>query len=123
MSRGERKGQVARRDTKEVEMIYELRTYQLAVGRLPEYLEVARTMILPAVAEYGLRPLGFWFTEVGPLNEVVHLWAYADLNERQEKWGKWARDPRRTEIMKRLQGVIVSQSNKILSPTDFSPMQ
>jgi hypothetical protein len=104
-------------------MIYELRTYQLAVGGLPEYLEVARTLILPGVAEHGLKPAGFWYSEIGQLNEVVHLWAYNDLNERQEKWGKWARDPRRGEVMKRLRGVVLSQSNKILSPTDFSPMK
>ena len=104
-------------------MIYELRTYQLAVGALPEYLEVAQTMILPGIAEYGLKPVGFWHSEIGQLNEVVHLWAYTDLNDRQEKWGKWARDPRRGEVMKRLRGVVLSQSNKILSPTDFSPMK
>jgi hypothetical protein len=33
-------------------MIYELRTYQLAVGGLAEYLEVAQSMILPGVAEW-----------------------------------------------------------------------
>lgn len=104
-------------------MIYELRTYQLVVGGLPDYLEVARTKILPAIADYGLKPLGFWYTEAGQLNEVVHLWAYTDLNERQEKWGKWARDPRRGEVMAKLRGVVMSQSNKFLSPTDFSPMQ
>lgn len=104
-------------------MIYELRTYQLAFGGLPEYLEVAKTMILPGVAEHGLEPLGFWSSEIGQLNEVVHLWAYADLNERQAKWAKWAKDPRRAEVAKRLRGIVLSQSNKILSPTDFSPMR
>jgi hypothetical protein len=104
-------------------MIYELRTYQLAVGGLPVYLEVARTKILPGVAEYGLKPVGFWSSEIGQLNEVVHLWAYNDLNERQEKWSKWARDPRRAEVMEKLRGVVLSQSNKILSPTDFSAMK
>jgi len=54
-------------------MIYELRTYQLAVGGLAEYLEVARSMILPGVAEYGLKPVGFWYSEAGDLNQVVHL--------------------------------------------------
>lgn len=104
-------------------MIYELRTYQLAFGGLPEYLEVAKTMILPGVAEHGLKPVGFWYTEVGQLNEVCHLWAYQDLNERQEKWARWARDPRRAEVGKRLRGVILSQTNKILSPTEFSALQ
>jgi NIPSNAP len=104
-------------------MIYELRTYQLVVGGLPDYLEVARTKILPGVAEYGLKPVGFWYTEAGDLNQVVHLWAYNDLNERQEKWGKWARDPRRAEVLAKLRSIVLHQSNKFLSPTDFSPMK
>ena len=104
-------------------MIYEMRTYQLAFGGLPEYLEAAESMIIPSVAEFGLKPSGFWYTEIGQLNEVVHLWAYEDLNERQEKWAKWAKDPRRGEVAKRLRGVVLSQTNKILSPTAFSPMQ
>ncbi len=104
-------------------MIYELRTYQLVVGGLPEYLELARTKILPCIAEHGIAPVGFWHTEIGQLNEVVHLWAYADLNERQAKWGAWARDPRRAEVLARLRAIVVSQSNKILSPTEFSQMK
>mgnify|MGYP001235531772 CR=1 FL=1 len=32
-------------------MIYELRTYQLAFGGLPEYLDVTKTMILAVVGE------------------------------------------------------------------------
>ena len=53
-------------------MIYELRTYQLPFGGLAEYHDVAKTVILAAVAEYGLKPSGFCRTEVGQLNEVVH---------------------------------------------------
>jgi hypothetical protein len=104
-------------------MIYELRTYQLVFAGLPEYLEIAKTKLLPALAEHGLKPVGFWYTEIGTLNEVVHLWAFADLNERQRCWGAWAKDPRRSEIAVRLRQVIVSQSNKILSPTEFSPLK
>jgi hypothetical protein len=104
-------------------MIYELRTYQLAFGGIPEYLEVAKTMILPGLADHGLKPVGFWYGEIGALNEVIHLWAYADLNERQRLWSAWAKDPRRGEVVKRLRGVVLHQSNKIMSPTDFSPMK
>jgi len=104
-------------------MIYELRTYQLVMGGLAEYLEIAKTTLLPVVAEHGIKPVGFWYTEIGTLNEVVHLWAFADLNERQRCWSGWAKDPRRPEIVAKLRQVIVSQSNKILSPTEFSPLK
>jgi hypothetical protein len=104
-------------------MIYELRTYQLKMGALPTYLDLAEHKLLPALAEHGIKPLGFWHTEIGTLNEVVHLWAYSDLNERQEKWAKWIQDPRRAEYMKTLTQVIFSQSNKILNPTTFSELK
>ena len=104
-------------------MIYELRTYSLVMGAVPEYLEVAKTKLLPVMAEHGLKTLAFWSTETGPLNEVLHLWAYEDLNERQTKWRAWGRDPRRSELVPKLRQLIVAQSNKILSPADFSPMK
>jgi hypothetical protein len=104
-------------------MIYELRTYQLAVGGLPTYLETAKSRLLPALAEHGLKPVGFWYTEIGTLNEAVHLWAFSDLNERQRMWAAWAADPRRPEILGTLRQVVLSQSNKILSPTEFSGLK
>ena len=104
-------------------MIYELRMYQLVPGGVPEYLELARTKILPWIGEHGIKPLGFWTTSIGTLNEVVHLWGYQDLGERQAKWDAWAKDPRRAEVMAKLRNIVVSQSNKILSPTEFSQMK
>ena len=104
-------------------MIYELRTYQLVTGGLPDYLELARTTILPAIAEHGIKPLGFWRTDIGDLNQVVHLWAYEDLNERQAKWAAWAKDPRRAQVMAKLRTIVKHQSNKILLPTELSAMK
>ena len=102
-------------------MIYELRTYQLLVGGVPQYLETVKTKLLPVLAEHGIVPVGFWYTEIGALNEVVHLWAFADPNERQQKWASWARDPRRAEILSKLS--ILSQSNKMLTPAEFSDLK
>jgi len=104
-------------------MIYELRTYQLKMGGVPEYLETAKTKLLPILAEHGIKPVGFWSTEIGTLNEVVHLWPFEDLNDRQQKWAKWKEDPRRIEIMAGLSPLIMSQSNKILTPAEFSGLK
>ena len=104
-------------------MIYELRTYQLKMGVVNQYLAIAEKRLMPALSEHGLKPVGFWTTDIGTLNEVVHLWAYQDLNERQAKWAKWAQDPRRPEFLKELSQIILSQSNKILSPVAFSGLR
>ena len=42
---------------------------------------------------YG-RLLGYWTTEVGPLNQVVHLWEYASLNDRERLRGELAKNAR-----------------------------
>ena len=104
-------------------MIYELRTYQLRMGGVPEYFKIAEAELLPALAEHGIVPTGFFSTDIGTLNEVNHLWAFEDLNDRQQKWAKWVADPRRPEIMGRLREIILSQSNKILQPAPFSTLK
>ena len=104
-------------------MIYEFRTYQMKMGCVPQYLEIIETKLLPILAEHGLKPVGFWTSEIGTLNEVCHLWSYKDLNERMEKWGKWASDPRRPEIIEVFSQIILSQTNKILKPTAFSELK
>jgi hypothetical protein len=63
-------------------MIHELRQYTLKPGKLPEYLEHARSIGRPARGnDYGVNH-GYWTTEHGPLNQVWHLWSFASLDER-----------------------------------------
>ena len=100
-------------------MIYELRTYQLAVGGLPEYLEVARTKILPGVAEYGLKPVGFWYTEVGPLNEVVHLWAYESLDQRDKCRAQMQADPAWQAYLVKNRPLMISQETRVMKCAPF----
>ncbi|NQW10149.1 MAG: NIPSNAP family protein [Alphaproteobacteria bacterium] len=65
-------------------MIYEFRTYTTAIGMAPELArlsgEIGRDI---RKDDYG-KLEGYWMTEIGPLNQVMHLWSYADLNTRQE---------------------------------------
>src|SRR5437899_5349819 len=60
--------------------IYELRTYRTQVGKAGEWLGHFKT-IMPVREKYS-KNVGLWQTEVSQLNEVVHLWAYRDLNHR-----------------------------------------
>ena len=63
-------------------MIYELRTYTLKAGTLADVVKAASTVSLNIRGnDYG-RLEGYWMTEIGPLNQVMHLWSYSDLNER-----------------------------------------
>lgn len=63
-------------------MIYELRTYTLKAGTAPEAAKTAGTLGRDIRGDNYGKLEGYWMTEIGPLNQVMHLWSYADLNER-----------------------------------------
>ena len=54
--------------------IYELRWYRTQTGKAGEWLSHFKA-IMPVREKYSRR-VGLWQTEMGQLNEVVHLWAY-----------------------------------------------
>ena len=63
-------------------MIYDIRTYDLTTGSVAEF-ESRFAASLPGREAFS-RLAGFWHTEIGPLNQVIHIWPYEDLNQREE---------------------------------------
>ena len=63
-------------------MIYEIRTYDLTTRSVPEF-EKRFGEKLPGRLEFSQLG-GLWHTEVGPLHQVVHIWPYEDLNQREK---------------------------------------
>src|SRR5262249_8541016 len=63
-------------------IIYELRTYPIKPGMMPEFLRLT-TQVGYAIRgdRYG-KLVGNWSTELGGLNRYVHLWDYEGLDER-----------------------------------------
>ena len=97
-------------------MIVEIRTYTLQPGTTAQF-EERFGAALPVQAKVS--PLAaFWHTEVGPLNQVIHVWPYETLDERTRL---------RAEATK-LQGwppnvreFVVDQKSQIFIPAPFSP--
>jgi len=97
-------------------MIHELRTYTLQPGTQGQYLknsaEVGRKI---RGDNYG-KLEGFWFTEFGTLNQVVHLWTFDSLNDRERLRAELARNEEWTKVYLPLaRGALLAQENKILS--------
>jgi hypothetical protein len=97
-------------------MIYEIRTYRLAVGSLPE---VERRFA--EVYEYRRKHselAAFWHTEIGPLNEIIHVWPYRDLNERARIRAAVAKEP---NWPPKIAEFIRGMQSEILVPFPFLP--
>ncbi len=97
-------------------MIVEMRSYDVKPGSVPE-VEKRFGEALPVRTKFS--PLAaFWHTEVGPLNRVIHVWAYESLDERTRirgeaaKTGNWP--PKIGEF-------CLSLQSEIYIPAPFSP--
>ena len=72
-------------------MIYEVRTYDLKPGAVPQ-AEEAFAEALPYREKYS--PIAaFWHTDIGPLNQIIHVWGYESLEERPRYGRRPARNP------------------------------
>lgn len=102
-------------------MFYEVRTYRLKNGTLPAYLKV--------VGEEGIaiqkRHLGtlvaYLSSEIGPINEIVHIWAYASLDDRERRRQQLAADPQWQAFLPKIRDLIEVADNKIMKLAPFSP--
>lgn len=98
-------------------MIYEFRTYTLRPGTLPEFLKRFGAA-LPR-REHFSKLAAFWSTDIGPLNQVIHVWPYENSLERARiraeavKDGSWP--PNTGEF-------ILTMNAEIFEPMSFSPM-
>ena|SRR5579872_2151742 len=71
-------------------MIYEIRTYTLKPGSVGEY-EKRFADAIDTRSQYSAM-YGMWHTEIGPLNQMVHIWAYDSLQQRANVRAAAARD-------------------------------
>lgn len=101
--------------------IYELRSYRLQAGKVPEWLEYFKTG-LQARVKYS-KPVGVWSSELGELNRVVHLWPYESLEHRARVRKAFMADPLWKETVVKLQPLMQVMESKILVPTEFSPLK
>jgi hypothetical protein len=101
--------------------IYELRTYRTQVGKTREWLGHFKA-IIPVREKYS-KNVGLWQTEVAQLNEVVHLWAYRDLNDRAAVRAKVAQDPEWQAFLGKATPLLVEMRSIVLTPALASPMQ
>lgn len=60
-------------------MIVELRTYTVKPLHTGDFLLLYEQAALPLQKKYLGHMIGFFVSELGPLNQVVHLWGFDSL--------------------------------------------
>ena len=72
-------------------MLFEVRTYRIKPRSQPAVL---KAFAEGYEARQNYSPLSaFFFTEIGPLNQVIHIWPYEDLAARTRIRAEASKDP------------------------------
>ena len=101
-------------------MIVEMREYTLHAGKVPEYLQLYEREGLSIQREILGHMVGYYTTEVGPaVNQIVHLWAYDNFEDRLRRRARLAADPGWQSYLQKMRPMLAAQRNRLLRPAPF----
>ena len=100
-------------------MIVEQRTYTLRPGTTGAYFALYEREGLAAQREHLGEMLGYYSTEIGHVNQVVHLWRYDSFEDRLARRKALIADERWKTYLEKMLPMLLDQDAKILLPAPF----
>ena len=102
--------------------IFELRTYTLKVSKVQDYLELYHREAMAIHTGHLGQPVGWWQSEIGVLNQIVMLWRYESLADREQRRATLMEDPAWLAFLPKTADYIERMETRILKAAFFSPM-
>ena len=105
-------------------MIYELRTYRIPDGKMPDILSRFENITFGLFERHGIEVTGFW--QKTDANEIVYICQYESEEAMESAWAAFRADPEWIEARARTEanGPIVSEViSETMTATSFSPLQ
>lgn len=102
-------------------MIVDLRIYTTRPGKLAAFVKLYKDHAWDLQQKYLGHCLGWYTVAEGTLNQVVHLWAYENQGDRENRRNAMAADPAWAEYLRLSEeaGYLLAQENRFLKPTEF----
>jgi hypothetical protein len=107
-------------------MIYELRIYDAAAGKLNALNDRFAKITLGYFEKHGIKSIGYWTDIVGISGRLTYIVGFEDLGHRERAWAAFGADPDRQKDFAETEkdGPLVARvENKIMRPTPYSPLK
>lgn len=107
------------------DMVYELRTYTTAEGKLPALHARFRDHTMELFEKHGMKNIAYW-TPADKENTLIYVIAHESRDAAKKSWAGFIGDPEWQKVFKasRSDGPIVTKVESVyMSPTDYSPMK
>ncbi|MGE4219342.1 MAG: NIPSNAP family protein [Alphaproteobacteria bacterium] len=99
--------------------IIDHRTYTLKAGTVPLWMKAYGERGKAIQTKHIGEPYGYFFTEFGALNQVIHMWGYKSPADRDARRAKLAADPDWAPYLSTVREHVVAQENKLLIAAPF----
>jgi hypothetical protein len=93
--------------------VVDLRIYKMRRGGVPRFLELTDTMVIPVMLRHVGPPLAYFVTDIGPQDEVIHLWGYDSLGDMETRRRARNLDPQWPQYPEASRGLIERQDTRV----------
>ena len=109
-------------------MVFELRTYTAADGKLADLQARFRNHTTKLFEKHGITNIGYWVPQDAPAsaNTLAYIIAFPDRDEAKTRWAAFLADPewQRVRAESEVNGKLVAKIESVFrGPTDFSPLK
>ena len=103
--------------------LYEMRTYQVYVGKMPEAIKAYQDFGLPAIQKAGCESklVGYFISDTGGLHQILHLWKFDDDADRRNHWNTLFTDDDFMVFAGKVRPLLMTQHNQLLNPAPWGP--
>lgn len=102
-------------------MIVEQRTYTLIAGGVAPYMKLYEDEGFAIQGPILGNLVGWYFTEFGALNQIIHMWGYDNYAERERRRAELGANADWKTFVGKIRPLMIRQENKILTPAPWSP--
>ncbi len=99
--------------------LVDLRIYTFQPGKLSEYFRLYERDGLATQIKHLGRCLGFYQSDIGVQNQIVHLWGYESIQDREQRRARLAADPTWPNYLAQAAALLVDMQNLTLKPAPF----
>jgi hypothetical protein len=100
-------------------VILEERRYTLVPGGVPQYIAQYKALGRESQERHLGEMVGCFQSEVGELNQLVFLWRFESMADREKRRAALMADAQFTEFRKSVRALLVQQRNCILNAVIF----
>ena len=104
--------------------LYEKRTYQVTVGKMPQAVKLYEERAWPTMQAEGFSDylVGYFISDTGPLHQLIHIWRFEDDAERRDFWKRLYSSENFMKFAGQVRPLLQSQEVQLMTNASWGPV-